>query len=532
MVAALSLPGAYPHAPAAVTHIETHISDLFLAGDLVFKVKKPVNLEFCDFSTPEKRQRLTRRELELNGRFSPDVYLGVDEVRWSAGRGYRVVVEGDQLEDGEVVELALRMRRLPSARALDTLAQGARVTPGDARLIARRVAAMHRSAPRAAPGSEYGAPETVRSIVLDNLERARRAAPHIGPEVFADVAAFSSAFLEVNKRLFEARWRSGEIRECHGDLHAGNMFLGSAGRRGWPYLDPVQVIDCIEFNDRLRVIDPIADMAFLAMDLERLGRPDLAEAFSAEYEARTGDPDVRRLVGFYAAYRATVRCMAHGMMAGRGLAGSADAAGAYASLAQRIAGRHRGPALVVMAGTAGSGKSTVASYIARAWGAAHYQTDVVRKRLAGLDDMARSSGEERERLYSPEMSARTYRELERLGAAALVGGGAVVLDGTFVKRDYRKSAVRVGRGSGAKVVIVECGLAEAEQVRRLQERASAGRSVSEGTVDVYLKQRDEWEAVRPDEADAVVRVDTGLGPETWGKTALEGLWRAALAASG
>jgi hypothetical protein len=288
----------------------------------------------------------------------------------------------------------------------------------------------------------------------------------------------------------------------------------------------VQVIDCIEFNDDLRVIDPVADMAFLAMDLEHLGRRDLSQAFSLKYVALSGDRSAERKADFYMAYRAMVRCMAHGMMAAQGRAGSAEAAAEYADLAHRIAARQRGKVLVVMAGTTGSGKSTVASYIARAWGAVHIQTDVVRKRLAGMEPTTRTPPEALERLYSPEMSARTYKELERLGLEALTGGNAVVLDGTFPKRDHRAAARHVGLLADAAVVIVECKLPEAEQIRRLRQRSSANDSVSDGTVGVYVNQRQEWQDVLDREAHAVIRVDTSAGPDNWGVDLLRALWAA------
>jgi aminoglycoside phosphotransferase family enzyme/predicted kinase len=448
-----------------------------------------------------------------------------------------------------VIEPAVKMRRLPANRSLDALVQQGAAGSAEMVMIARRLAVFHAAAQSAPAGSEFGAPDTVREIVLDNLDRVQsHCREFVDAGVIADVRSYSEAFLELRAGLFDERRRSGRIKDCHGDLHAANIFLEpaagtdarSAAAGAQPAGTRVQIIDCVEFSDRLRVIDPAADIAFLAMDLERLGRPDLAREFLTEYLAASGDSGASGLLTFYMVYRAMVRCLAAGLTAGGGArqdSASAASARAYGSLAASMASRERPLMLVIMAGTTGSGKSTLARLIGGRWGSLHLQSDVIRKQLAGLAPQARTGDAVRVGLYSPEMSHRTYREMERLGAAALVAGRSVVLDATFLRRKHRAQAVESARAAltqaglnpaSLAVAIVECTVPEKEQIERLETRYAAGNSESEGRPEVYRSHLAVWEGVRSSEADAVVRLNTALHLDLVDRAAMRGLWSAAL----
>lgn len=543
MIAALSGPDAYPHPAPGVKAIETHLSNVFLAGDFVYKIKKPVNLGFCDYVAPSARRHFARREIELNRRLTEGVYLSLEEVRWEPGRGYAIGGVG------RAIEPAVKMRRLSADRSLDVLVRRGAAGSAEMVAIARRLAAFHAAAQAAGADSEFGAPDTVREVVLDNLSRVQRhCREFVDIGTMADVRAYSEAFLELRAGLFDERRRSGRIKDCHGDLHAANIFLepaagpdppvAAAGEQ--PAGTRVQIIDCVEFSDRLRIIDPAADIAFLAMDLERLGRPDLAREFLTEYLAASGDSGASGVLTFYMVYRAMVRCLAAGLTAGEGGrqdSPSAASARAYGSLAASIASRERPLMLVIMAGTTGSGKSTLARLFSARWGVLHLQSDVIRKRLAGLAPEARTGDAVRAGLYSPEMSHRTYREMERLGASALIAGRSVVMDATFLRREHRTRAVESARAAltqaglnpaSLAVAIVECTVPEEEQIERLETRYAAGHSESEGRPEIYRAQLAAWEGVRTDEADAVVSLNTAQELDVVDRQAMRGLWSAAL----
>lgn len=502
----LMRPSAYPHAPSTVERIQTHFSNVFLAGDRVYKIKKPVKLPFADFSTQERRRELTERELELNRQHTEGVYLGVEDVRFDRQRGYSIG------GPGRVVEVALKMRRLAAERSLAALVERHEVDEEEIRAIARQVAAWHRQAPVIPPSSELGSYRAVRSIVGDNIEELES---YVGtvlePRLYADLQGYTLAFLELRQKDFDDRKKAGLIRECHGDLHAGNIFVELApdaprGRR-------VQVIDAIEFNPRLSANDPTADMAFLAMDLEHLGRHDLAVAWAEAYITASGDDGVAPLLTFYEVYRALVRCKVTALLRDQETAETrrvalASEARVYGELAVELAARERSRCLVITAGTAGSGKSTVARALAEQWRMEHLQTDVVRKELAGLDRLARTDSPVYGGLYSPAMSEKTYAELARRADLALAEGRSVILDGTHLWRERRLAAAAVGRRHGVRVIILECSSQREEQLRRIAARGAAGTSVSEGGPEVMAKNETEWQRVADREADAVVRIDT------------------------
>jgi hypothetical protein len=522
LVASLCGAGAYPHAAERTEHIETHISDVFLAGEFAYKVKKPVNFGFCDFSTPELRRRYTERELELNQRLSHGVYLSIEPVRFDRSSGaFNIGGEGEE------VEVALKMRRLDSADRLDRLLAQQTAGRADIERLAMALAEFHRDAPRAGEG--FATHAAVSEIVLGNIDRVREHSAGVAdPAALADIEGYARAFLKHRWRLFDERRRAGAPRMCHGDLHTGNVFLEkSAGGEA-----EIQVIDCIEFNDQLMFIDPAADIAFLSMDLKRRGHADLADALVGSYVTASGDTGVLPLLPFYESYRAMVRSLASSISAGQAPQDERgpyrDEAAAYLRLACETASGERPLTLIVMAGATGSGKSTVAEMVASQWGAVHLRTDVIRKELAGLPPLARTNSATREGIYSPEMSLRTYEEMVRRAAAALAEGRPVIMDGTHLRAEHRERSLAAARGAAARTVIIECRLDEKTALERIETRYRSGRSESEGRPEVYMAQAPQWEPVSAGEADSVIRLDTGQPVEPLRAALFGSIWGALL----
>jgi aminoglycoside phosphotransferase family enzyme len=291
LVKALLEPRAYPEPPPQVELVQTQISYVFLAGDLVYKIKKPVDFGFLDYTTLEKRLHFCRKEVELNRRLCPEAYLGVVPITGGKGR-YKVGGKG------EVKEYAVEMRRLPHEAMMDVLLTENRVTPEMAERVAGIIAEFHKKAATSKEIGRIGGINAVIKNTSENFEQTEQYAGTIIPrETFQHIKDYTEGFIKANTALFYRRAAEGRVRDCHGDLHAAHICFG----------EKICIYDCVEFIDRLRYTDVTADVAFLAMDLDHFGRPDLADTFVDTYVKKSGDRELLALLNFYKCYRAYVR---------------------------------------------------------------------------------------------------------------------------------------------------------------------------------------------------------------------------------
>lgn len=285
-------PLAYPEGTGTVALVQTHISWVFIGDRYVYKVKKPVDFGFLDFTTLEKRRFFTREELRLNKRFSPDVYIAVVPISEKNG----AFALGDETN---VVEYALKMRRISEDHMLYRLLKQGAVTRDDLKRVGRHLAKVYQGIASDAKACAFGSIEVISHNIRENFEQTQR---YIGGPVsrqsFDAIRAWSMDFMRDNLAAFEERVLGGHIKECHGDLHLQHICLNG---------DDITVFDCIEFNERFRYGDVASDVAFLSMDLDYNGRKDLAEAFAQGYIAESGDASMARLIRFYKVYRAYVR---------------------------------------------------------------------------------------------------------------------------------------------------------------------------------------------------------------------------------
>jgi aminoglycoside phosphotransferase family enzyme/predicted kinase len=526
LVESLKRPSAYPLAAGRnlrVVHIPTHISDVFLVGEFAYKVKKPVNFGFCNFSSTELREKYCEREMALNRRLSSDVYLSLEPVNFDAASGsYNIGGIGER------IDTALRMRRLRSEDELNQLLTKGTAGANDIERIARVLAKFHAEAPHAP--SEYGTVAGVSGIVLGNLDRvAEHAPPELDHIAFADISAYADAFLSARASLITNRHAAGAPRMCHGDLHAGNIFLeeNPGGDRN------LTIIDCIEFNDNLACIDPAADLAFLSMDLKHHGHTDLADLLVTTYMDASGDSGILPLLSFYESYRAMVRCMAASISAKQSdpqqRRSNIAEANAYLDLACGIASQDRPQFLAITSGLTGTGKSAVAELVASQWKAVHLRTDAIRRELAGVGPTERTGADVQAGIYSKEMSQRTYAEMHRRANDALDAGESVIMDGTHLQQRFRRESLDIGRKRGVATAIIECRLDEPEAIKRLERRYASGTSESEGRPDVYEQQKPAWQPAAKHEADVVARISTGGGMEKLPEQVFAALWRGLLA---
>ena len=440
--------------------VETHISVLFFFGDRVYKVRKPVTTPFLDFSTRELRLADCRREVQLNRRLAPDVYLGVDDL-----------ID----ETGALVEHLVVMRRLPADRRLATMIADPHFDEADMVAVARQVAAFHSRAARAPAIDLAGSVEHLTMLWSTNLEEtAEFAGRYIEGTLLDRVGRQALDYLAGRRSLLAHRVAERRIVDGHGDLLAEDIFCLDDGPR---------ILDCIEFDPRFRWGDVLYDTTFLAMDLEHLGRADLARRFLAAYREYAAENHPDSLEHWYTAYRALVRAKIACLRADTGQTGAAEEAAAF--LAQ--AGRHLDEAeihLVLVGGLPGTGKTTLAQGLADRLGWAVLRSDEVRKELAGVDPTEPAGAAPHTGIYTPAFTAGVYRELLRRARMALGWGDCVVLDATWLDPEQRAAARTVARQCHAHLHEIRCQLALEEAGARIRTRAAAGGDASDATPEV------------------------------------------------
>ena len=513
-------PGAYPagERPARVTLVETHISWLFCTGRFVYKVKKPVDYGFLDFTTLEKRQFFCLQELRLNQRLSPDVYLGVVAI---SAEGGQYAVGGT----GPAVEYALKMRQLPADRWLSGLLTRGEASPALMRRIAQRIAAFHAAAGAVEPAGRVGGIETVRVNTQENFAQAREyVRVTVTAEAYDRVQAYTEAFLDVRAASFARRAQEGRIRDCHGDLHADQICAENG----------IAFIDCIEFNERFRYSDVAADIAFPAMDVEYYARPDLSAELVREYVAASGDPGVLDMLDFYKCYRAFTRGKVRGFRLRQPGLGETDRraivdqASRYFELAQAYA-RLPGPLAIAICGLMGTGKTSLARALAPRLGADVLSSDIVRKELAGISPEEPRHEAWGQGIYGAAFSRRTYEALHQRAAERLREGTLVILDASYREAASRARARETAEAAGARFLLLETRCPDDVVRRRL---AARGAGPSDGRLELLDAQREQFEPPLeiPGEQRIVVDTSGDLGDVV--KAALGEIYRRQLAESG
>jgi uncharacterized protein len=462
-------------ATESVELVETHISWVFLAGNRVYKVKKPVVFPFLDYGTAERRRQLCEEEVRLNRRLAPDLYLGVRGLAPSDA-GW-VLVDAD---DAAADEWAVEMRRFDEHRTLASLLAAGTASAEQVAAIGRLIARFQAGA-RVVEDSGSRV-EAARRATGDNFEEIA-ACPEAVPERAVKTARrFADAFLARRGEVLEERARLGHVRDCHGDLRAEHVVLE----------ERIEVFDCVEFSARLREIDVAADLAFLVMDVVHSGRDDLAAALVTAYRDAGGDPGDEALLSFFAAYRAWVRAKVACLRAGELPDGDERAAalahaGGFAATAQRFEWRARAPLLLVVCGASATGKTFLAERLAVLSGWRHLASDVVRKRLWGVEPTARAPAD----AYTPSASEGTYSELGRRARAALAAGRGVIVDATF--RFRRDRAAFLSELGGEDSLFVQCRAPATVLAERAAEREADAKQVSDADLAQVERQQREFE---------------------------------------
>lgn len=469
-------PQSYPHRPRTVRLVQTHASFVFVVPPLVYKVKKPVNFGFLNFSTLEQRRHFCEREVALNRRLSPGIYLGVVPISRREGRF--VFGDGDA-----VVEYAVQMRKLADGGFLDQLVTRNRLVPADLDRIADALKNFYEAQHPTEEIEAWGRIDRLRISTDENFRQTKEFIGHtLSRAAFETIRFYTNRFYARHARLFASRIRERRIRDCHGDLHLEHIHLTPRA---------LHIYDCIEFNDRFRYVDVASDVAFLAMDLDYEGRPELARHFATRIAAALHDDGLPRLLDFYKCYRAYVRGKVESLHSLAHAASeeerrdSADRARRYFRLALQYAVAGSQPLALAVMGRIASGKSTLAHALGAELGWEVYSSDYVRKKLAGFPLYERSSAAARARLYSAAMTKQTYDRLLTTAAAQLQKGHGVILDATFARREHRDLlAERFGK-SGLAWRVLEAHASDAAVKQRLRAREAKPDEVSDARLEDF-----------------------------------------------
>jgi aminoglycoside phosphotransferase family enzyme/predicted kinase len=476
LISFLESPASYPHGPPGVHSIQTHISLVFIAPPFVFKVKKPVNLGFLDFSSLEKRHHFCQREVELNRRLCPGVYLGVVPI-------YRTGSDFSFKADGEIVEYGVKMKQLPGGGFLSGLLAKGFVGEKE---INRVISCLHRFYESETPSreiEEWGTPEKLKISTDENFAQVESfAGKTISPAAFETIRHFTNKFYAAHENLFRDRIRQHRIRDCHGDLHLDHIHITP---------EATTIFDCIEFNDRFRFIDITNDLAFLAMDFDFKGRGDLANLLLQTAARDFRDPEMLIVSDFYKCYRAFVRGKVESIQAIEPETPNPDQhlkqAARYFRLALRYAVSDSEPLVLVVMGRVGTGKTTVARQLATELDWPIFSSDRIRKTLAGIPLTGRTAIERRDEVYSEQMTEQTYNKLFEEGIATVRSHGGVVLDATFSSRAHREFLCQECQHAHVGFQFVELDVDLGEIERRLRARNEITDEISDARLEDLVK---------------------------------------------
>ncbi|MFC1917930.1 AAA family ATPase [Chloroflexota bacterium] len=490
-------PQIYPEPIREVEMLQTQMSFLFLTRNHVYKVKKAVNLGYLDYTTLSKRLFYCQREVELNRRLCPKVYLGVVPLTKYRSKYF---LEGKD----KAVEYVVKMLRLPRFEMMDFLLENNRVTPQMVARVAQKMAEFHQRALTNNTISVFGSLDT---IIQNNEENFSQTEKYIGGTIsqkqFQSLKDFTTGFIENNRALFQERAAGGKIRDCHGDLHAAHVC----------FADDVCIYDCIEFNDRFRYCDVASEIAFMAMDLDHYGRADLSRHFVDAYIGQTQDNEIGQLLNFYKCYRAYVRGKVSSFKTADPYVGreekkeTEETARSYFELAASYA-RLR-PLLLITTGVTGTGKSTLAQALAGRMGLVVLSSDVTRKQLAGVPLTEPHQEGFHDGIYTPEFSRKTYDRMFAEAAELLDKGVSVILDASFIKSEDRRQAQKLAQSKKADFFLLHCVLDEENIKERLDERSKKD-SVSDGRLEILSPQLERFDPITEVTAMKHIIVDSSF----------------------
>lgn len=490
---------SYPHQPESVEHIQTHISHVFIAPPYVYKFKKPVNFEFLDFSTLKKRKYYCEREVDLNSRLCEGPYIGVVPL-YNSGATWSF----NKTEGAEPAEYGVHMHQLSGDHFLIEYMNTGKLTDLHLRRVADKLLPFYKNQSPSQEILKWGEPDQIKINTDENFEQTKEFIGNtISRYTYETIQYYTNQFLNEHRNLFKKRIEEKRIKDGHGDLHLEHIHFSEED-------DRVCIYDCIEFNDRFRYQDIASDIAFLAMDLDFNGLPDLSRSFIEQMSDRLNDPDLIKLVDFYKCYRAYVRGKVKSLESSEEEVGTSGRERAvqlakdYFSLALQYVLFGSKPFVLVFMGRVASGKSTLAKQVADELNIQRFSSDILRKERADQPLKIRTPSQKREEIYRKEVSDSIYRELTELALKEISEGHSTVLDATFGNPEYRKNLISQMENTNTGLFFIEAEAPNEIRLSRLRKRENQTDVIS----DARAEDLDKIDAFynSPDELSSGMRI--------------------------
>lgn len=497
----LKKPESYPHKTDNIEHIQTHISHVFIAPPFVYKLKKPVDFGFLDYSTLEKRHELCEREVTLNRRLCEGIYIGIVSI---VRQGSQLVLE-PQDDSGEVVEYAVKMRKLPEEYFLHRYIEEDRLTNEHLDRVADTLAEFYNAQNPDEEVLKWGKIEKVRYNTDENFNQTEEfIGQTIDANSFKAIRQFTNRYYEEHSDLFENRVEEKRIVDGHGDLHLDHIHITS---------QQVRIYDCIEFNERFRYGDLAVDLAYLAMDLDFADHWQAERYFIDQMAEKLDDPDLHRIIDFYKCYRAYVKGKVKSLQSTEEEVSkeerkeAAELARRYFNLALRYALLGSQPAALLFMGRVGTGKSTLSEHFADKLNIDRFSSDIIRKTIAGLPLKKRTPESQRDELYTYEMSRKTYGKLLEEAENKVKQGRSVILDATFSNKEDRIQLAERLEDIGCNYLFVESVASDETIIKRLKKRQKM-KVVSDARHEDFEKLSGAYSPPDKIDTDHLVRVNT------------------------
>lgn len=453
---------------------ETHISWVLIGNSLVYKIKKPVNFGFLDYSTLEKRLECCKKEVELNSRFSKDIYLGVSKiVKTQNGLDFD--------EEGRLIDYCVRMKKMPAEGMMDVLIKENKIEEKHIKALAKKIAEFHKNTLTNEYINQFGTIETNKKNTDENFEQTKDGVGDcIEQYQYESIKSYTNNFYKYNKELFERRIKTNKIRDCHGDLYSRNICIENENK--------IYIYDCIEFNERFRYSDVASDIAFLLMDLENYSKYDLSNMFIEYYIKFSHDTELLDIINFYKIYRAYVRGKIAFFQQNK------QEARKYFDLAFGYLPDEFKPKLIMMCGLTGSGKSYIANALKNELDAVVLNSDTIRKKIVGMNPYEKDLSDFAKGIYSHEMTIKVYDEIKKLAYELLQKGKNTILDATYLLEKYRNDVKCQMKRLNIEPIIIYIDMDDDTALEHFKNRGQ--KSVSDGRYEIYREQKKIFE--KPD----------------------------------